>query len=365
MAHAIRTRRSALSRRAWLALACGLLFFLGGQVFFRWLAQRRPDCCELEYGQNLKRLRARLAEKPGHLLVLVLGNSRAGRGFRPADLPPLPGDPVVFDFAQSGSGPIHNRLWLYRLREQGIRPDWLIVETWPPFWQLYERGEEVLNVANLGILTWKDVQQLRPYAEAPRRLCLHWLETQLAPMVPNRGPLLRTFFPKWLPAATYTIAGLELMDGDGWRPEAQAVAQEYFRRKTTEYRETFSFVNDFHIPAAAAHALTDTLAVCRAEGVRPLLLLMPESSDCHTWFSPAARAEIEGFLQHLSQEYDAPLVDARAWLPDEDFADPAHLIVAGATAFTQRFGREVLAPLLKGEPLPPSPGEANAVARHE
>ena len=196
MAPTSRNRRVFLrSRRAWRALAFGLLFFAAGQIGFRVLAYRHPESCELEYGQNLLRLRARLAEKPGQPLVLMLGNSRAGRGFRPSDLPPLPGDPVVFDFAQSGSGPIHNRLWLHRLLEQGIRPSYVIVETWPPFWHLYRRGEDVLTLANLGILTPGDLAVVRHYAKGPWRLCGHWLENQLAPIFANRGPLLRSYVP--------------------------------------------------------------------------------------------------------------------------------------------------------------------------
>jgi hypothetical protein len=365
MAGTIRKRRT---RRAWQALLFGLLFFILGQIGFRILAHHHPESCELEYGQNLVRLRARLAEKPGHPLALMLGNSRAGRGFRPSALPPLPGDPVVFDFAQSGSGPIHNRLWLHRLLAQGIRPTHVIVETWPPFWHLYKTGEDVLQLANLGILTHGDVGVLSAYAAAPQRLCRHWVEHQLAPMFPNRGPLLRSYLPLWLPPATYTIAGLELLDNDGWRPASWAYDRGWYLKMTEEYRQTFAFMKDFQIPPQAAAALRDTLAACRANGIRPMLLMMPESSAFRGWYTPAARVACDAFLQELSRTYDAPLIDARTWMPDEQFVDPAHLVAPGATAFTQRFGREVLVPFLKNEPLPHAPcipPSPETVAQHD
>ncbi len=354
MSSAVRARRSILSRQVWLSFALTLLLFTAGQVAFRLLAHERPDCCELEYGRKVLRLRARLAEKSGHPLVLVLGSSRPAVGFRPRALPELPDDPVVFNFAQSGSGPIHNGLWLHRLLAQGIRPDWIILETWPPFWQLYSKSEDVLTLANLGSLSWDEVQHLRPYAAAPRKLCADWLENQLAPMVANRGPLLRSFLPQWLPPAPHDVTCMDLIDHDGWRPSGLAHDPNHYERMKADYAQAFAFLKQFMIPPASARALRDMLAVCRAEGIRPLLLLMPESRDFQAWYPPAARVEFERFLRSLSRAQGVPLIDARAWMPKEAYSDPAHLHVPGATAFTQRFGRDILLPLMRGEPARPA-----------
>ncbi len=75
-----------------------------------------------------------------------------------------------------------------------------------------------------------------------------------------------------------------------------------------------------------------------------MLLLMPEGTEFQSWYHPAARAEIDTYLACLNREYEVPLVDARSWLPDTAFFDSHHLHGDGATAFTQRFAREVLEP---------------------
>ena len=43
-----------------------------------------------------------------------------------------------------------------------------------------------------------------------------------------------------------------------------------------------------------------------------------------------------------------PVIDARRWVADDGFADAHHLLPGGAADFTNRFGREVLQPLLEG-----------------
>jgi hypothetical protein len=79
------------------------------------------------------------------------------------------------------------------------------------------------------------------------------------------------------------------------------------------------------------------------------------------YYSPAAQGAIRSYVQGLSREYAVPVVDMRDWVEDRDFFDGVHLTHAGAAAFTERFGREVLWPLLArrrrycslpGEPAP-------------
>ena len=80
-----------------------------------------------------------------------------------------------------------------------------------------------------------------------------------------------------------------------------------------------------------------------------VLLYMPEAAPLRACYPPAVRAGLDGYLRRLAGEYGVRLVDARDWSPDEDFADGVHLRPGGAEAFTARFGREVLQPVLRGE----------------
>src|SRR5262249_43103134 len=54
---------------------------------------------------------------------------------RSADHAPTGGDrgePVVFNLARGGSSPLLNLLTLQRLLADGIRPDWVLLEIFPP-----------------------------------------------------------------------------------------------------------------------------------------------------------------------------------------------------------------------------------------
>ena len=71
-----------------------------------------------------------------------------------------------------------------------------------------------------------------------------------------------------------------------------------------------------------------------------------------SWYPPAVRSEIDAYLAGLSREYAVPVIDAHAWVGDGVFADGHHLLPAGADAFTERFGRDALQPLLEGRAGP-------------
>jgi hypothetical protein len=103
---------------------------------------------------------------------------------------------------------------------------------------------------------------------------------------------------------------------------------------------------------AALHELLDT---CAARGIQAVLLVMPESSTLRGWYPPGVRAAFSDYTLRLARQYRTGVVDAGDWLPEDDFLDPFHLLLRGAGDFSGRFGREVLAPLLAGQPLPPSP----------
>src|SRR5262249_53567033 len=94
-------------------------------------------------------------------------------------------------------------------------------------------------------------------------------------------------------------------------------------------------------------------ALCRREGIAAALLWMPEAGDFRAWYPPAAEAQISAFLAELSRGCGAPLIDARGWAADEDFADAHHLLPCGAAAFSARLCRDALPPLLGRLPAAP------------
>src|SRR6266850_6378448 len=114
-------------------LAAGLLFFLVAQMLFNIVADmRHPELYDPEYGVRLGLLRARQAETPDRPLLLLIGSSRTVMSFRPEILGALrtgDGAPVLaFNFSHLAAGPLMNLLAYDRLRREGIRPKWLVVE---------------------------------------------------------------------------------------------------------------------------------------------------------------------------------------------------------------------------------------------
>jgi hypothetical protein len=97
------------------------------------LETRKSHWRDPEYGHRLNRLKpiAVWAKENHRPLVIVLGSSRVEMGFVPEQLPT---SACVFNFAQSGCGPVGQFLKLERLINSGIKPDYVLVEVLRPLW---------------------------------------------------------------------------------------------------------------------------------------------------------------------------------------------------------------------------------------
>jgi hypothetical protein len=338
-----RRRSFAAARRVILGWA--LLFFVGFQSALILLTPRWPVLRDPEFGYKLARLQERLAETPDRHLIIILGSSRSGYGFRPDVLPAWGSSradsPIVFNFAMTGSGPILELLCLRRLLGAGIRPNRILIEVLPP--SLHQEGAWAemawLNINRLG---WDDLELLRRYSDRPRKLYFDWCCAQLAPWFTQRFCILSRYAPGWVPWETRQDIWLGL-DRFGWMVYAHTILDAAGQRRALEFarRQYAAPLDHFHITAVADRAVREMLTLCRQESIAAMLVLMPEGSAFQSWYAPAARAEIDGYLDAVSREYHVPLVDARSWLPDTAFFDSHHLHPDGATAFTQRFGREI------------------------
>src|SRR5262245_35163644 len=144
------------SRRALVAALLGFVLIqaaLSAKVL-RDPLLRRDDLWQ----RKLLRHRQRTAAEPGALVVAQVGSSRTAVGLcgeeseawlrRRLERPVL-----VFNFGQPGAGPIATLLGVRRLLDDGVRPDLLLVEVFPPL--LLERpsheeaGAARLSAANL------------------------------------------------------------------------------------------------------------------------------------------------------------------------------------------------------------------------
>ncbi|HVW36360.1 MAG TPA: hypothetical protein VHB99_03610, partial [Pirellulales bacterium] len=112
-------------------------------------------------------------------------------------------------------------------------------------------------------------------------------------------------------------------------------------------REYEPALKNFRVTELADRAMCELLELCSRESIAAALYVMPEGSEFRSWYPPAARGEIEGYLAKLSRQYGCLYYDAAAWCADEDFWDGHHLLPDGARRFSAKFGRRALQPMLE------------------
>jgi hypothetical protein len=349
-------RRSVTESRARSAVAWTAVFLIAGQVALAVFVSRvRPEARDPEFGTLLTALRKRVAQAPGRPLVLVLGSSRAATSIRPAALPAGLGDdgpePLVFNLSIIAAGPIRELQAFRRLRADGIRPDWLVVEVWPPYLTQYDRMAEKPYIFSHDV-QWAEWPVLaldaadRPAAR--RKL----LEGLLVPGYAHRDGLLGLYahpLAESRPAEGSWEDNRQRTAEAGWLPNPNRPCTpeelEILRRGYPPFMAPI--LDDFHVSPLSDQALRELLGECAGAGTRAVLLLCPEHSGLRACYPPQTQARIGAYLGGLAEEYGAPVADTRAWMADEDFAEFTHLLPRAAPPYTERLGREVLRPLLR------------------
>jgi hypothetical protein len=337
------------------------LFVLGQVAGGLWVHRRHPEYCDPTYQFRLARLRARLAETPGRPLVLVIGSSRVANGFSPSAIDPAGftgPPPVVFNFATLGAGPVRELLTLRRLLAEGIRPDWVLVEVFAPFWNDHGHYEEHGPILSADIYASDLAVLSKLYGQAwenfPRVV-----SRSLTPAVHYRGEMLADYFPSLAPRTAqgdieWSRVHWKTLDDWGWLPVPWGKAPKQI---LPEHFETARLVTEPELDHLTLTPNTDwclnsLLGECRRRGIKTAFMLLPESRALRSWYSAAAQATINAALYGYQAEYGTPVIDARDWLTDDGLVDFSHMTPEGGVAFTRRFGRDVLPLLLSGQPLP-------------
>lgn len=351
-------RRRRIRIQARPALIWTLLFFLAGNLAAgRYLHRRHPELFDPEVTLRLRKLPACLAQMPDRPLALALGSSRIVLGLRPASvmeqIKANERQAVLFNFSMLGVGPVGERLMLHRLLQKGIRPKWLFLEVYPPILtQRFPFVEEVRTFRR--DLYWSDVPVLGCLYQRRWEAIGQVLAQTLTPMLEYRESVLEHYLPSVVPPMLKQMCdrGFEKclpyrLDDFGW--------VEYDIRDDGSHAErarrfTKPLFDHFCIDAVSDRALHDLLAECRRHDIQVVLLLMPDHSLVRGWYA-SIEDKFLPYLRRLSAENHAPIVDTRAWQPDEDIPDCSHLSPRAARAFSERFGREVYRPLLQGRQL--------------
>ena len=342
------SRPSRVPIRAGLGWA--LFFFFALQIVINFVLDGRfPDLYDAEFGVRLKEFHARREEHPERPALLMLGSSRCVMNFLPEELPEMrtTGGATVlpFNFSHLGAGPVMNLMQYRRLRRYGVHPAYLVVEVMPPC--LSNEPRTMITVC----ATAPDLPTLNGYLE-PATLYGRFLMRRLAPCYRMRGEMLDLAAPGCLlvgkPAWSKPIT-LGPLGGDrGWVKRDFATLE--YKRQCLEITrgDYLPPLRAFRVTSEATRAYDQLLEDCRRDGVTVVLLLTPEGDAFRSWYPPRTLKQIGDWCADMRRRHGVPIIDARQWLPEEDFVDSHHVLQAGALAFTRRLGDEVLRPLIEG-----------------
>jgi hypothetical protein len=311
-----------------------------------------------EVSLRLDKLSQRVAEVPGRPLALALGSSRIVLGFRPDSVmaQTTPDDPkcVLFNFSMLGVGPVGERMVLHRLVSKGIRPKWVFLEVWPPILTQAIPFVEEIRTESRDVY-WSDVGVIARLYHRRWQAIGQVIEHTLTPLLPYRQSVLEHYAPFVVSATMKQMCdrGFEKclpyrLDDFGW---VDYDIQDDGTFKERAQRVNKPLFDHFFVSPVSDCALRDLLEECRANSIQVVFLLMPDHSLVRSWYT-AMQDKVMSYLRQLSIENHAPIVDARAWQPDEHIPDYCHLSPRGALSFSERFGREVYRPLVQGRPLP-------------
>jgi hypothetical protein len=335
-------------------LTWGLAWTLAAQMsvvaFLEW---RHPEFLDPKYGCRMLALRALRQEQKHRALFLVLGSSRAEQGFRPSLLENATGDagPLFYNLARGGSSPLLYLLTLRRLLADGIRPDALLVEIFPP--ALVEDEESAVIYK----ATLRDLPVLHRYPMHGRTWAL-WFWDRLLLWHKYRSGFLAWAAPQLLPPQARWGENLWDYRSGEWRIIGNRVCAQERRRLTDDAHSRYAAsLQNFRIADDADRALGELLATCRSEGIAVALFVMPEAEAFRGWYPPQARSCLANYLHGLELQFEAPLIDARKWIENKGFSDGHHLLRREAETFTRRFVKEALGKLLPQMDSPSHPPE--------
>ncbi len=267
-----------------------------------------------------------------------------------SDLARQLGQPLVFfNFGIPGAGPVIQLLQLQRLLAEGIKPDLLLFEIVGPL--LDDRLGGNLQRLSAERFSWSDIQQIKNYPLHAHPLRQAWREARAVPWYAQRFNILSMVWPTLLPLHLRQD-GYVGCDPCGWRAPMAVKHTPEEKEKLREvgirgYRPTLA---SFQLGPIATGAVQMTLEECRRQQIPVVLVVSPEGPFFRSAYSDQAWPRIEAFLQRMGRDYQAPLINARSWIEEEDyFLDSHHLLPDGAAQFTERLSREAILPLLRGQ----------------
>jgi hypothetical protein len=356
----ISSRKETRLRGGRAAVLWGLGLFLVLQLGFHFpLSWWLPQLSDVEYGKKVLHLRTNVRVKPNEQpLVLALGSSLTAMAVRPDVMtgcqPNDPRGPLVYNFAINGGSIRVQHLCVRRLLAEGLRPNWVLVETYPPFFldspQTNPMRVETFPGARA---QWQDFAVLAHSVPDPRQFKNDWRDAQCWPWFFRRNMLQNWLLPTWLPEGKRLDHNWAHTDRWGWEMYPaflEKVKPTYdtpaFKSKTHDVMQDW---NQRQISMDLDRDLRALIDLCQRETIGVVLIWVPESSHFRQDYSNDLLQRIEQWQARLGLETGVPIVHARDWLADDDFIDGLHMTPEGATHYSQRLESEVMQRILKGQ----------------
>ena len=308
-----------------------------------------PQVRDPEFVHREKLLQASMAREPEKTFVVAIGSSRVFNGLDAATASEtLSEGTVVFNFGIPSSGPFLERISLERLRKLPGKPDILLVEVLPALLNGTHtpRDQSELDGARLSAaeltknrLSWAALSgPIRKWATA-RALPIYRHQAELRSLLKIDRERDGDNLPE----------DLRTVDSFGWQARSFPVDRRE-GLKGLAHRQYDACYRDFRLADTQVAHLEELLARCETEGIRTVLILMPEGSEFRRLYTPEMNAAIEGMLLHFRERFGSPIIDARPWMDDSLFYDMHHLLPEGAKEFSAKLAKEGIAPILKEKP---------------
>lgn len=328
-----KTKRKAIVGLLWLGgiiLAAQVFILLLTNVFAR-------DFWDSQYAQKDDFLQARMAEKPGKPVWLVIGSSRILDGVD-AGLMNGPDSPVVFNFGLGGADLLREYICLRRAIADGIKPQRVGIEVIGAF--MHSNLDGFVTNQTLAIrLRPSELDCIDEYSSAPAVTKAFWWESRLNPgyklavRLPSHP--MRSFPRFWLgDKPPYDKWGW-------WRYEVRPLDAAYQKRLDDERGPYEALVKNFEVSQKYDATLHKILALCKSHNINVFLLRMPESPEFRKFYNADANQKIDAYLNKITKESGVALVDANLWIAEEGFFDGHHLNGNGAEEFTRRLAEEL------------------------
>jgi hypothetical protein len=308
------------------------------------------------YAHKLAPLRRRWDEvqrRRSQHLVVMLGSSRTGNGLKGScfeeEVSAALGERwSICNLGVPGAGPLVEWINLKRVLAEGVRPDFVLVEVMPLFLAEPPAYETTLIKAErLALADLECLQQCRLTTSATLRQ--DWLRYWPFPWYAHRFSILSELAPLFVPA-NLQQTWCAHCDPTGWvalETNTDATPAETEAMLGRVRRQYEPILRDFRLADAGRAALRAILTECQDRGIPTALVLLPEATTFRSWYGDHVKVALREFLTQLQTDFEVPLVDGEAWVPDHGFPDYFHLNTEGADCFTRRLSREV-APLLRG-----------------